>query len=134
MLKLYSPIQFINLPTKPSQRIIFFANFPHVNLSEASLIFKNADTIIFSYCDQNFINDWLNPNFFPNLKTVYMNSWCKNEIYRFNNITVYVPMKIYDNNIVCGHWQKSSTFIKIIDDEHFRVLEQLTDRNVINRE
>lgn len=101
---------------------------------KTNLIFKNADIIIFSHCDQNFINDWINPDFFPNLKIVYMNSWFKNEIYRFNNIIVYAPIKIYDNNIACGHWQKSSTFIKIIDDEHFRVLEQLTDRNVINRE
>jgi hypothetical protein len=134
MLKTYTRVKSIHLSADNNKRILFFSNLPDVHQFDTSVVHDNIKTIVFNSCNQNFVNNCLNPKFFPNLKIIYMNSWCKDEIYKFNNITVYAPIKIYDNNIVCGYWNKSSTFIKIIDDDHFRVLEQLIDRNVINRE
>jgi len=128
MLKIYNSNHLLNLSIKPIQKIIFFSNYSFVNQSDTFPVFNNADTIIFNYCDKLLIYHYLNPKFFPNLKTVYMNSWCGDEIYRFDKIIVYAPLKIYDNNIVCGQWKKSSAFIKIIDAEHFRVMEKMTIR------
>lgn len=133
MLKIRTLKQLVKLPVKPPQKIIFFSKCKLEVDGTPNLIFENVDTIIFDWCDRNFIDCWLTPKSFPNVERIYMNSWCGKEIHRFKNIMVYLPIRINDFGIVNGYWVKSPS-IKIIDEDHFKVMDQLTSRIDINTE
>lgn len=128
MLRIFDAKQFKFLPARPVNKIVYFSGCTGIQPADKIPIFSGAQIIIFSSCDRSFIHSCLYPKHFPNIISIYTNSHGGSEVYRFSNVKVYVTDSVYDTNIVLQNWNKSDAFIKILDKDHFELLDKLADR------
>lgn len=126
----------LTIPKKVSQKIIYFEWCCDINPFPPNEcpIFTNAETVILSMCDKNFLH-WLKPELFPKLKTVYTDVLHDNEIFKLENVKIYCSNDHYYNKH--KRFAESVKFptsaeLLLIDKQHFKTFIQLA--NDINRE
>jgi hypothetical protein len=73
-----------------NKNIIFFDTCTDTKPLSKTLIFPNIEMAICISCDKNFMKN-INPNTFPNLKTIYINNYnlLDESIYKFKQLTIY---------------------------------------------
>lgn len=134
MLKLTSH-QIVNLPKQVKAPIAFFYQCGDVHPVHKDVrpIFEDTNLIIASACNENFMYYWFHPENFPNLKTIYVDRICDNEIFRFDDIDVYTTKYYYDK-YVKSIWNNKKVRLHLIDEIHFATFTKIAQSEKRNIE
>lgn len=98
------------------------------------LIFE-SEIVFFRECDGNQLYYHLNPNRFPNLKSVYLNSHYEPQVYnRFpQNVNIYVTENVFTGRpyyeIVDNRVNLGRRYINVITKEYLNYLLKISNKN-----
>lgn len=121
--------QILTIPKTNKSKIVFFdycGDVHPVELKDCPVF--DAEVVVFLRCNENFLYYWLKSKMFPNLKTIYTDMLCADEIYKFKNLEVYCSNDYIYNKFQSYHdvnHRNTGTRIFPIDVKHIETLTKI---------